>query len=76
MGRSGWGRTVIVLLGMVGFLVSGRATAATIRVPDDEPTINAAVEVAVAGDTVLVAAGVYSDYETRDTTVGLISSVA
>ena len=35
------------------------ATAATIHVPDDQPTIQAGIDAASAGDTVLVACGDY-----------------
>lgn len=41
------------------------ALALTLRVPADYPTIQAGVDAASAGDTVLVAAGTYTDYETR-----------
>ena len=42
-----------------------RADAATLRVPKDYPTINAGLGAAAPGDSVLVAAGTYSDYEVR-----------
>lgn len=37
------------------------AEAATIRVPDDQPTIQAAIDVAMTGDVVLVEAGTYAE---------------
>lgn len=41
------------------------AHPATLRVPSQYPTIQAAVDVAAAGDTVLVAPGTYTDFEIR-----------
>ena len=51
----------------VGLLVPRTAPAGIIRVPQDYATINAAITAASPGDTVLVAAGVYSEFETRPT---------
>src|SRR5262249_39272586 len=39
----------------------GAASAATIRVPSDQPAIQSAIAAAAPGDTVLVAPGVYSE---------------
>jgi len=44
---------------------SGPAAGATRHVPSEYSTINAALDVSAASDTVLVAPGVYSDVETR-----------
>jgi len=44
--------------------------AATIQVPGDQPTIQAGIEAASAGDTVLVASGTYTGDGNRD--IGLL----
>jgi predicted outer membrane repeat protein len=43
--------------------VATPALAATIHVPDDQPTIRAGVDAASAGDTVLVACGTYFEHD-------------
>jgi hypothetical protein len=50
--------------------------AATFRVPSEYGTINSGLDAASPGDTVLVAPGVYSDFETRDSGLGLVSACA
>ncbi len=58
------------------FLV-GAVHAKTHRVPSEYATINEALDAAMAGDSVLVAPGTYSSYETRVFPSGaLVSSVA
>ncbi len=50
---------VILMLVVMG--LSSTAPADTIRVPRDHVTIQAAIDTATAGDTVLVAAGIYKE---------------
>jgi len=49
----------LALIILVSFIFSSSLTANTIHVPDDQPTIQAAIDIAVDGDTVLVAQGIY-----------------
>jgi hypothetical protein len=46
-------------------VIGGLAEAATLRVPSQYPTLQPALDAAAPGDTVLVAPGTYSDWETR-----------
>ncbi len=52
---------------IVATLLGGASAteAAVFRVPSEYPTINAGLDAAAAGDSVLVAPGTYSDYESR-----------
>jgi hypothetical protein len=54
--------------------VSTAAEAAVLRVPSEYLTIQAGVDAASAGDTVLVAPGTYADYETRPIATGTWTS--
>jgi hypothetical protein len=56
---------LVALLTVAASLVASPAVAATLRVPSEYPTINAGLDAAASGDTVLVAPGTYSDYEVR-----------
>ncbi len=49
-----------VVLLTTSLLAPGAATAAVINVPGDQPTIQAGIDAALAGDTVLLAPGTYS----------------
>lgn len=63
----------------IAIVVAGATTAsaATLRVPGDFASINAAMGAAQSGDVVLVAEGTYSSFETRPDIGGaLVSSVA
>ncbi|MBZ0267706.1 hypothetical protein K8I85_06090, partial [bacterium] len=55
-------RQVLVLAALLSV---SSVRAATLRVPSEYGTIQAAVDAAAVGDTVLVAPGTYSDFETR-----------
>ncbi|MCD4653235.1 right-handed parallel beta-helix repeat-containing protein, partial [bacterium] len=51
---------VVIFLFVTVFSMSGVLRAADIYVPADQPTIQAAVDVAVAGDTIIIADGTYT----------------
>lgn len=60
------------LVSAVGLLLcaAGTGQGAVIRVPEDQPSILAAVDVAVSGDSVLVGPGTWTDRDTRLVQVG------
>jgi hypothetical protein len=60
----------LVSSAFVLLLLAGSATAGTIHVPAEQPTIQAGIAAAQAGDTVIVAFGIYYEYE-----IGLKSGV-
>ncbi|MFH1278032.1 MAG: hypothetical protein ABIK65_06615 [Candidatus Eisenbacteria bacterium] len=51
----------VILLSLASLFFAAGAAAGVIRVPDDQPTIAAGLAAAGAGDTVLVAPGVYQE---------------
>jgi hypothetical protein len=55
-------RRVIIAAGVV---TARPATPATLHVPSEYSTIQAGIDAAAPGDTVLVAPGTYTDYEVR-----------
>jgi hypothetical protein len=56
------------LLASISWAASG--SAAVIRVPEDYPTVLAGVDAAVAGDSVLVGPGTWTDVATRTVPIG------
>ncbi len=73
------GRTLIVplltavLSATLSVAVSPARAAATLRVPQDHPTIQAAVDAAAAGDTIVLAPGIYNENVIIDTSVSLVA---
>ena len=51
--------TTSVIVGLFAACMLGTASAADIRVPLDQPTIQAAIDASAAGDVVLIAPGTY-----------------
>ena len=54
-------RTSLVIAALVAACIP--ATATTINVPDEQPTTQAGIDAASAGDTVLVACGTYYEHD-------------
>ena len=61
----------LLMSSLVATTGSARATA-TLRVPQDYPTVQAAIDAAAAGDTILIAPGTYNENLTLDKSVSLV----
>jgi PKD repeat protein len=66
------GLLLISILTLASNIRPGKATPTTITVPDDYPTIQAAVNAASAGDTIYVRNGMYYEHITLNKTLALI----
>ena len=53
---------IFLTLSMFGLTINTSTASTTRRVPEDYPTIQAAINAASPGDTILVAAGIYPEY--------------
>jgi predicted outer membrane repeat protein len=65
-----WAVRRTALFVIAAALVALPAAAVTLRVPSEYPTINAGLDAAAFSDTVLVAAGTYTEPETRQVNIG------
>jgi hypothetical protein len=63
MARVALPKGIIAFFFLMIFCLSGPGIARTWNVPGDAPTIQAGIDSASGGDTVLVASGVYNEYE-------------
>jgi hypothetical protein len=59
-----------LLMGLGSFVFFASSWAGVIHVPEDQPSVLAALDLAVSGDTVLVAPGVWTDKEARYVWIG------
>ncbi len=58
-----WRTPATLVLGLALLLAAGPASGRTIAVPEDHPTIRAAMAAAVAGDIILVGCGTYREHD-------------
>lgn len=56
-----------IITALAGILLAGIGQAATLRVPEDHPSVLAALDAAAVGDTVLVGPGTWTEADSRET---------
>ncbi len=56
-------RSPLILSTLLLAMIPHLADAATLHVPADQPTIQAAIDAAASGDSILIAAGTYTDHD-------------